>query len=95
MGSDHRIRYLRKQSWSTKGNTYRKVKTPGTYSLTLSFVILRFDALLQAEESQFNTQQRKLRDLKIRVAVDAQAPSQVFLTSAHLHSADSLTDREL
>uniref|UniRef100_A0A7S3J7T1 60S ribosomal protein L34 n=1 Tax=Euplotes harpa TaxID=151035 RepID=A0A7S3J7T1_9SPIT len=29
MGSDHRIRYLRKQSWNTASNKFRKVKTPG------------------------------------------------------------------
>ncbi|CAI2380088.1 unnamed protein product [Moneuplotes crassus] len=29
MGRDNRVHYLRKQSWATKSNKFRKVKTPG------------------------------------------------------------------
>ena len=32
MGRDSRVHYLRKQSWATKNNRFRKVKTPGKYS---------------------------------------------------------------
>ena len=29
MGRDNRVHYLRKQSWATKSNSFRKIKTPG------------------------------------------------------------------
>ena len=37
MGRDNRVHYLRKQSWATKSNKFRKIKTPGESPLFHEF----------------------------------------------------------
>ena len=38
MGRDNRVHYLRKQSWATKSNKFRKIKTPGKTQFLNSFL---------------------------------------------------------